>query len=67
MASGFNVFRRLETGELVRIAWRPDLGGAEKLARDLNEHFPAEYGIEEAASKPLTCVPYAQAASRWSN
>jgi len=67
MASGFNIFRRFETGEVVGIAWRPDLSGAETLVRDLNERFPAEYGIQEATANPLSCLPYVPAASRWSN
>lgn len=67
MASGFNIFRILETGEVVRIAWRPDLSRAEELIRDLKKYFPAKYGTEEAAGKPLTCAAYTPASNRWRN
>lgn len=48
MSSGFNVFRKLDNGEPVQVAWRPDRKHAEQLVRELNEHWPAEYRIEEA-------------------
>lgn len=54
MASGFNIFRKMETGDVLQVAWRPDLSSAEKLVRELTQSFPAEYGIEPATSKPVS-------------
>ncbi len=53
MKSGFSIFRKLENGESLYISWRRDLKQAEELARKLNECWPAEYGIQEAASAPV--------------
>jgi hypothetical protein len=66
MSAGFNIYRKLENGHSLQVAWRRDRSLAEKLAKDLNENFPGEYGIEPAASEPVRCVPYAPAKG-WSN
>ena len=53
MPPGFNVYRKLENGEIVRVAWRADRTAAEDLLRELQETFPGEYGIETAEGKPV--------------
>jgi hypothetical protein len=54
MASGFNIYRKLENGENLYISWRGDLHQAEELARKLNECWPGEYAFQEASSAPIT-------------
>jgi hypothetical protein len=56
MASGFNIYRKLENGENLYISWRGDLNRAEELVRKLKECWPGEYGIQEGASAPIHCV-----------
>lgn len=62
MHSGFYVFRRLEGGEELQVAWRPDLASAEKLVSDLMHLWPAEYGIAVATSRRDRCIP---SAGKW--
>lgn len=62
MATGFTIYRKLETGEILQVAWRPDLNSAERLVSDLTQQFPAEYGIEPATSRPARCFP---PSTRW--
>jgi hypothetical protein len=52
MRSGFNIFRKLENGEVLYISWRADLKQAERLVWDLNELWPAEYEIQEGSGEP---------------
>jgi hypothetical protein len=66
MSSGFNVYRKLETGEIVRVAWRPDLAAAEALLRALRQDFPGTYGVEEALSEP-TAVRADRPQRHWRN
>ena len=66
MSVGFNIYRKLENGYPLQVAWRPDRKTAEKLVQELKDNFPGEYGIEPAASEPVRCVPYAPAKG-WSN
>ena len=66
MSVGFNIYRKLENGNPLQVAWRPDRKTAEKLVQELKDNFPGEYGIEPAASEPVRCVPYAPAKG-WSN
>jgi len=58
-ASGFNIIRKLETGEEPFVAWREDIEQARRFVDDLNECWPAEYRIEENSSlapkKPPSC------------
>ena len=51
--SGFNIFRKLDNGEILYISWRADLKQAEQLVRELNEQWPAEYGIQGPAGEPI--------------
>ena len=57
MSHGFNIFRKLENGEIVQVAWRPDRLAAETLVHDLATQFPGEYGIDEAVSRPHRVSP----------
>ena len=52
MESGFNVFRRLDDGQELHVAWRRDVEAAEHLVADLNDTWPGEYGYREANSQP---------------
>ena len=67
MKSGFNIFRKLDNGENLYISWRADLKQAEELARKLNECWPAEYGIQEAASAPVYCLTPPARNYQWLN
>jgi hypothetical protein len=57
MQHGFNVYRRLDNGEIVHVAGRRDAEAAEKLGLELNEMWPGDYGYQEAISEPARCVP----------
>ena len=67
MASGFNIFRKLDNGEILYISWRADLKQAEQLVRDLNESWPAEYGIQGPTGEPIPGLPCIPAVNRWLN
>lgn len=55
MASGFNIFRKFEDGEILLIAWRQDMEQAEQLAREFMENWPGEYGIQpEGSDEPIS-------------
>jgi hypothetical protein len=51
---GFNIVRKLDNGEIQHLAWRANLEQAENLVRDLREHWPAEYFIEEGDPSRIT-------------
>jgi len=57
MANGFKVLRKLDNGEELQVAWRPNRPLAERLVQDLMQSWPAQYEIEEAES-PALRVPY---------
>ena len=46
----YTIFRKLETGELLRVATRDDLREAEQLAQSLHEYWPAEYSVLDRQS-----------------
>jgi hypothetical protein len=46
----YTIFRRLETGELLRVATRDDLSEAEQLAQSLHEFWPADYSVLDSRS-----------------
>ena len=46
----YTIFRKLETGELLRVATRDDLREAKQLAQSLHEYWPAEYPVLDAQS-----------------
>jgi hypothetical protein len=48
MPPGFYIFRKLENGELLEVAWRSDIEQAERLVASLHELWPAEYLIQDA-------------------
>jgi hypothetical protein len=49
MAGNYDVLRRLEGGELLRVASRSELAEARQLAESLNFYWPAEYIVRESA------------------
>jgi len=55
---GYNIYRKLDDGQELHIAWRPNKESAERLVEELTDSWPAEYGIREAASRPQAPVPY---------
>lgn len=57
MKSGFNVYRKLDDGQVVHVAWRKDAQAAESLLADLNSTWPGEYGYREANGEPLSPAP----------
>ncbi len=57
MPSGFYVYRRLEDGQVLTVAWRKDAERAAKLVSELNELWPGEYGCREAHDEPLSVGP----------
>ena len=50
MARAYDILRKLENGEILRIASRSDLAQAWKLAESLNAYWPAEYIVRESSS-----------------
>ncbi|MGC2505182.1 MAG: hypothetical protein WA369_00890 [Candidatus Acidiferrales bacterium] len=50
MARGYDILRKLETGEVLPIASRNDLTEARNLAESLNSCWPAEYIVRDVAS-----------------
>ena len=46
----YTIFRKLETGELLRVATREDLTEAERLAQALDEYWPADYSVLDSWS-----------------
>ena len=58
MVNGFNVLRKLDNGEELQVAWRPNRSLAEGLVHQLMELWPAEYEIREANGGPVSCVAY---------
>ena len=47
MAQGFSILRRLDNNQLLHVGWRETLDEAQQLITNLNEHWPADYSIEE--------------------
>ena len=47
MPGGFYIFRKLDNGEALHVAWRETFEEAKKLVAELREHWPAEYDIEK--------------------
>lgn len=52
MTQGFNIVREFDNGQILRIAWRANLEQAEELVQNFYEHWPGNYGIEEATEGP---------------
>jgi hypothetical protein len=50
MHMAYTIFRKLETGELLRVAARDDLHQAQQLVQSLDEHWPADYTILDSES-----------------
>jgi hypothetical protein len=50
MARAYEIIRKLENGELLRVASRDDLGEARKLIESLSFHWPAEYFVRDLRS-----------------
>ncbi|HTW22543.1 MAG TPA: hypothetical protein VMD78_03035 [Candidatus Baltobacteraceae bacterium] len=50
MARAYDILRKLENGEVLRIASRGDLAQAKELAESLNSYWPADYIVREASS-----------------
>ena len=50
MARAYDILRRLEDGELMRVASRSDLTQARHLAESLNDYWPAEYVVRDTDS-----------------
>ncbi len=48
----YNVFRKLETGELLPLASFEDLDRAKQLIASLEEHWPGDYFVRDSASNP---------------
>jgi hypothetical protein len=65
MQRGFNVYRRLDNGEIVHVAWRREAEQADKLMQDLNEMWPGHYGYLEAEGEPLSFVAKPPANRTW--
>lgn len=57
MELGFNLYRKFEDGDVLLIAWRPDLNEAEELMRGFMDSWPGEYGIRaEGVDGPISWV-----------
>ena len=56
MSRGYTVFRKLDNGDELAVAWRETRKLAQQLIRDLMEMWPAEYFIRKA-EPPIRCVP----------
>jgi len=54
MRLGFNVFRKLDDGQVLHVASRRDVEQAEHLVAELNNTFPGNYGYREANSERLS-------------
>jgi hypothetical protein len=65
MESGFNIFRKLDDGEILYVAWRADRKNAEQLVRQLSEWWPADYGIAEGAGEPSSWLDQVPTSTRW--
>lgn len=50
MARAYDILRKLESGEMLRIASRGGLPEAKQLAESLNSYWPAEYIVRETES-----------------
>lgn len=48
MARAYDILRKLETGEILRIASRGDLEQAKELAESLNSYWPADYIVRDS-------------------
>jgi hypothetical protein len=46
----YTIFRKLKTGEPLRVATRDDINEAERLAQSLAVYLPADYSILESVS-----------------
>jgi hypothetical protein len=46
----YKIFRKLETGELLLVASFDDLDQAKQLVESLNEHWPADYSVQDSVS-----------------
>jgi hypothetical protein len=67
MELGFNIYRRLESGEVFYISWRPNLERAEQCVLALNEQWPGDYGIEKATQQHICSLAYVEPDYRWLN
>ena len=48
VGSGVNIFRKMDDGRMLQVAWRPNLALAKELIRTLAQMWPAEYLIQAA-------------------
>jgi len=52
----YSVFRQLENGELVHVAFRDDLEQAVQLVKTLNSDWPGEYEVRDSRTAAVRYV-----------
>lgn len=57
MKRGYNIFRRLDDGQILHVAWRRSPEQARQLIADLSDTWPGEYGYREAEGVAISCMP----------
>jgi len=59
MPLNFNIYRRLEDGQVLLVASRREACEAENLVTELNQHWPGEYGIQQEDGTELMARQHA--------
>ena len=49
----YRVFRQLESGQLIHVAWRDQLEEAAELVEGLRAEFPGEYVVRNSEDKDI--------------
>jgi len=64
MEQGYTILRKIDTGEILRIASRNSLQEARQLVRSLRECWPGRYLIRKGTGRAAVCPPRSRADDR---